>query len=89
MDLYDEFCKKLCSKLRDYLKDTYVSVSYIRSSDLLEIYVRHGELKFGYNVQNLSRHILYGYGTEQIINDFMKEWKQRIYDSFFKKKKKD
>ena len=40
MDLYDEFCISISRKLRAKLKDTYVEVSYVRVSDLLEIYVR-------------------------------------------------
>ena len=89
MDLYDELCNKLCWKIKDQLNDTYVSVSYIQSSDLLEIYVRHRNLKFGYNIRNLSRRILYGYSIDQITRDFITEWKKYVYNEFFKKKKKD
>lgn len=84
MDLYDEFCILISRKLRAKLKDTYVEVSYVRVSDLLEIYVRHGDLKFGYNIRNLSRYILYGFSTDKIVYDFIKEWKHKIYTEYFK-----
>lgn len=84
MDLYDEFCISISRKLRAKLKDTYVEVSYVRVSDLLEIYVRRGDLKFGYNIRNLSRHILYGFSTDKIVYDFIKEWKHKIYTEYFK-----
>lgn len=87
MDLYDELCNKLCWKIKDQLNDTYVSVSYIQSSDLLEIYVRHRDLKFRYNIRNLSRHILYGYSIDQITRDFITEWKNTSITNSSKKKK--
>lgn len=84
MDLYDEFCISICRKLRSKLKDTYVSVSYVRPTDLLEIYVRRGDLKFGYNIRNLSTQILYGCSTDKIVCDFIKEWRHKIYSEYFK-----
>lgn len=84
MDLYDEFCISICRKLRSKLKDTYVSVSYVRPTDLLEIYVRRGDLKFGYNIRNLSTQILYGCSTDKIVYDFIKEWRHKIYSEYFK-----
>lgn len=84
MDLYDEFCISICRKLRSKLKDTYVSVSYVRPTDLLEIYVRRGDLKFGYDIRNLSTQILYGCSTDKIVYDFIKEWRRKIYSEYFK-----
>ncbi len=84
MDLYDEFCMTICRKIRAKLKDTYESVSYVRPTDLLEIYVRRGDLKFGYNIRNLSKQILYGCDTDKIVYDFIKEWRRKIYSEYFK-----
>ena len=82
-DMQHDYVSSVFAKIKD-LVNGRVNYKYFSQLDAVIFTICFKEFKFEYPIKNIQETIINGQSTDEIVNDFCKEYKMAINHAFFK-----